>query len=256
MVTHEIYSKETKELISILNQWIAHESELKKLNLDKERRMKETINGLSHDIRTPLTSLDGYCQLLSECEDQTQRQKYLAIMTDRIDSLKTLIEELFLYTKLQNKTYQLKLLDVDINQLVFDTVFSFFEDFTQRDIVPRIELSENPVIVNGDETALKRVFQNIIKNALEHGCNDFALELIEEKQKVILRFTNSYHNLEKIDPERIFERFYKGDKTRKKTSTGLGLAIAKELIERMNGTVLVDVDDTVFSVSITFANGK
>lgn len=256
MVTHEIYSKEAKELIALLNQWIAHESELKRINMEKERRIKETINGLSHDIRTPLTSLDGYCQLLTECEDPAQRQKYLMVMKGRINSLKDLIEELFLYTKIQNKSYELKLSNLNVKQLVFDTIFSFYEDFTKKDIEPQIHLSENSPLIQGDETSLRRVIQNIIKNALEHGCDDFSVKLIKEEEKVILQFTNSFDNIEQIDTERIFDHFYKADTTRRKTSTGLGLAIAKELVERMKGKIFAEVEDAAFSIVVTFSEVK
>lgn len=250
MITNNIYSKEAKQLVELLNKWIIHERKLTESYNQKEEQIKETISGLSHDIRTPLTSLDGYCQLLATTDDPDQSQRYLAIMSDRIESLKNLIEELFQYAKLQIQSPELVLENIDLNQVIFDTVFSFFDDFSQNDIKPNLELKDYPVFIMGDESSLKRVVQNIVKNTLEHGFQDFTVKLAEAGDLIHLQFSNTAHNLDQINIDQVFERFYKGDSARQKSSTGLGLAIAKQLIERMNGSMSAEINGNVFTLSI------
>ncbi len=250
MVTHNIYSKEAKELIAILNEWIDHKRRLTQAYHQKEEQIKETISGLSHDIRTPLTSLDGYYQLLAESDDQEQRQRYLTIMSDRIESLKNLIEELFAYTQVHDQS--LNLTNIDLNQFTFDTVFSFFEDFSKKGVVPELALKEHPVFITGDVNGLKRVLHNIIKNALEHGQQDFKVTIHTDNDTVQLHFSNQAYNLDQIDIAKVFERFYKGDFARQNSSTGLGLAIAKELVEQMNGDLIAKVDENIFTITLSF----
>lgn len=104
--------------------------------------MKETITNLSHDIRTPLTSLDGYFQLLSQSESEEEQQHYIAVIQSRIISLKDMLEELFTYTKLQNESYEIALEPVDFGKCVFDTVFSFYDEFQKKGIKPEIDFCE------------------------------------------------------------------------------------------------------------------
>lgn len=249
-ITHDLYSSEIKELISNLNELIGIKQKQRNEYEEKEQRLKETITGLSHDIRTPLTSLDGYMQLLAECDNDLDRQKYILVIEERIRSLTFLIEELFTYAKMQNREYELKLERTDIHKLLFDTLFSFYDDFTYKGIVPTIQIGESPVYAQCSSDGLKRAFQNIIRNVLEHGIEDLVINLSEQNESIILKFENTYDSLMKIDVARIFDRFYKADNARSRTSTGLGLSIVKEIVERMNGSVTVEIKETVFVIII------
>lgn len=231
------------------------------LTKDKERALqtkrndelfKETITNISHDIRTPLTSLDGYFQLLQQSSSEEDRIRYIAIIEERIESLNGMLEELFTYTKLQNSQYGPELEEMDFGRCVYDTVFSFYEDFKVKGIEPEISFEEERLKILGNKEAIRRALQNVIKNAKEHGAGKLCLNLFQNEGRVLFVCANTVASPAEIDMDRIFVRFYKSDIARTSSSTGLGLAIAKGLIEKMNGTIEATLEGNMFSITIGF----
>ncbi len=258
-VTAEIYFREIKELTDKINGLIDTQKKIESLYTKNDEYLKTTITNLSHDIRTPLTSLDGYFQLLADSENQQEKEKYIGIIQNRIDSLTDMLEELFTYAKLQDSGYKVELESVNVSKLVLDTAFSFVDSFASAGTEPEIDIVQVPVYIKGNQTALKRVFQNILKNALLHGGEDVVIKLQDDYQdnKVMVSISNSYMSGEEIDTNLIFTRFYKADKSRgAKNSTGLGLYIAKELVEVMGGEIKADVSGGIFTVRILFDKSK
>ena len=239
----------TDSINEIVDRTRAIQEETKK----GEESLRETITNLSHDIRTPLTSLDGYFQLLTEVETDEEREHYLAIIRSRITSLTSMLEELFTYTKLQNESYELALEEMDLSRCVMDTVFSFYDEFRYRLIEPGIRFSDERMIIEGNVEAASRALQNVIKNALEHGDEHIRMEFYRENGRAVFRCTNQVKEGNKIEAERVFERFYKADSARNGASTGLGLSIAKGLVEKMGGNISAGVDENSFYVEISFA---
>lgn len=235
-----------------LNQVLEQTKKLSRETIRDEERFKETITNISHDIRTPLTSLDGYFQLLQETESEEERERYVAIIKERIMSLKAMLEELFTYTKLQNKSYELAMENMDFGKCVYEAVFSFYDDFKKKGIEPEVEFSEGVYPVVGNKEAFRRVMQNMIKNALEHGMNTIAMRLWEENGCVLFSCENDVERPEEIDVEQVFERFYKADSARTHTSTGLGLSIAKNFTEKMDGRMEVSVKESRFCIEVGF----
>jgi Signal transduction histidine kinase len=240
------------ELINEINDFLVNTAKLKKISLDKQNYLKDTITSLSHDIRTPLTSLDGYFQLLSQCENAVERERYLEIIQNRIKSLKGMLDELFTYAKLQNDAYELKPEKCCLNKILFDAVFNFYHDFKDAGISPTINICEENLYIIGNEGALTRVFQNIVKNSLEHGQNFIQIEMGRTHDQVSILFSNQFKHTDKINIDQIFDMFYKADSARSRTSTGLGLAIAKELVLRMNGSITVNTADNIFYIIVQF----
>lgn len=218
-----------------------------------DNSLKNTITNISHDIRTPLTSLDGYFQLLSESENSEEKEKYIKIISERIEILKDILEELFTYTKLQDNEYKLELEKINISKLALDTVFSFYDNFQEVGLQPEIDIIESPVYIMGNETAIYRIFQNIIKNALVHGNDLVKIKMNEKDTKVIIEISNNYKRDDIIHIQQLFDRFYKADKSRSKNSAGLGLYISKELVKIMNGEIDVSMDSDIFTVTVIFA---
>ncbi len=242
--------KEINDLTEEINEMIKKSYILQREALHSQEELRETITNLSHDIRTPLTSLDGYFQLMMETDSEEERQNYIRIIESRVKSLNMMLEELFTYTKLQNKEYQIEMEKTDFGKIVFQTMFSFYDEFEKKEIKPKIDFSEETMIVAGNEEALQRAFQNVIKNVLEHGNHRVWLSLYKEEGKAVFKCSNEIDNSEEIDLERIFSRFYKEDKARSRTSTGLGLSIAKKLVERLNGEISAEIRESVFSIVI------
>lgn len=253
IITQNFHSADITELIESINTLIEFQKKNKIEYQYKDSNLKEIITNLSHDIRTPLTSLDGYFQLLAETDSKADKERYTVIIKSRIKSLKEMLDELFTYTKLQNDNYKLDVIPQNINKIFCDTVFSFYDDFKEKNMEPDIQLTDDQMKIVCNEAALKRVFQNIIKNGLEYSQNQIQISLQRNKRKAIIIFRNRYSNSETMDIDRIFDRFYKADKARSSNSTGLGLSIAKGLVVKMNGEISANLTNDIFEITVEFA---
>ena len=252
LITSDQKSGCVAELTDELNTLIEQTAALRKEIADNESHLKDTIINLSHDIRTPLTSMDGYFQLLLKSDDPVERQQYATVISDRLSSLKEMLDELFTYAKLTNKVYEVELSPCAVNEILLSVLFSFYKDIKQRGIEPLVNVPEQGIFIQGNEPALRRIFQNILKNCIEHGNNQLSVRLINTADTVQIYFENDYQTQEPIVANKVFDRFYKADGARSKTSTGLGLSIAKELVERLNGSITGNVKNDIFTITITF----
>lgn len=243
-----------KELMEILNQLLMNRKKEHKKYLEKEQMISDTYTNLSHDIRTPLTSLDGYFQLLEQCEDEEEQKHYMDIIQERIRNLKEMLEELFLFTKLKNESYHLEIKRCCINQILKQTIFSYYDEWTSKGIEPDIRITDQLLYIEGNEAALQRILQNVIKNALDHGTRGIGISLEEKDRKSIIRIWNEVRDPEKTDPSKVFERFYKADESRNKTSSGLGLSIAKEFTQKMHGEIFAELEGKMFYITCIFCN--
>ena len=219
---------------------------------EKETLIADTYTNLSHDIRTPLTSLDGYFQLMEACENVEEQRRYLNIIHERIHSLNEMLEELFMFTKLKNESYRLELTSCCINRILKETVFSYYDDWVRREIQPDIQITEEQLYIDGNKQGLSRIIQNVIKNGLDHGKKKIRIVLKREQNQAVLRISNQVTASEQIDIEHVFDRFYKADAARSKTSTGLGLSIAREFVRRMNGEIGAKIEENEFIVEMSF----
>ena len=219
---------------------------------EKETLIADTYTNLSHDIRTPLTSLDGYFQLMEACENVEEQRRYLNIIHEIIHSLNEMLEELFMFTKLKNESYRLELTSCCINRILKETVFSYYDDWVRREIQPDIQITEEQLYIDGNKQGLSRIIQNVIKNGLDHGEKKIRIVLKREQNQAVLRISNQVTASEQIDIEHVFDRFYKADAARSKTSTGLGLSIAREFVRRMNGEIGAKIEENEFIVEMSF----
>ena len=219
---------------------------------EKETLIADTYTNLSHDIRTPLTSLDGYFQLMEACENVEEQRRYLNIIHERIHSLNEMLEELFMFTKLKNESYRLELTSCCINRILKETVFSYYDDWVRREIQPDIQITEEQLYIDGNKQGLSRIIQNVIKNGLDHGEKKIRIVLKREQNQAVLRISNQVIDSEQIDIKHVFDRFYKADAARSKTSTGLGLSIAREFVRRMNGEIGAKIEENEFIVEMSF----
>lgn len=218
----------------------------------QETVIKETITNLSHDIRTPLTSLDGYVQLMEESDSKEEQTRYVGIIRRRIEALRLILDELFLYAKLQDNAYLPVMECVELNRIVYDTVFSFYEDCKARGLEPQVSVCDERVRTYGNEIMIGRMLQNMIKNSLEHGKKDVCIQLTAEEKKIIFSCENKVENAEQIEIDRVFERFYRADSARANSSTGLGLSIARSLAEKMGAEVSASLEGSRFKVTVVF----
>ena len=253
-ITTDINAKELKNLAKEIRKMNDSFNAAKLDMMKQDTALRETITNLSHDIRTPLTSLDGYFQLLAEeGVSREKKEYYLKIIKNRIQNLNDMLDELFTYAKLQDKNYEIEMTELDITSLTADILVSFYDVITGKGEEPAINLPEEPVLIRGNKEAYTRVVQNIIKNALVHGKN-LNVTLKREYSDIIFECSDELINPDsEIDTSKIFDRFYKADSARTNTKgSGLGLAITKELVERMGGKITAECKNGIFLIRILF----
>lgn len=212
-----------------------------------ERQLKQNITGLAHDIRTPLTGAAGYVQLARECEEPQRRAYYLQVASDRLGELGDMLEELFLYTKLTGEAFTPDIREVQVLPLLSDCLVGLYHRFEEKGISPRVDFAQEGFRIQADEECLRRIFHNLIQNALLHGSGDI---IIRQEQDSLI-FENMVSETSRPDPEHIFDRFYKADSARRKGSSGLGLFIVKELAQRMNGSVYARLEGDWLRITLT-----
>ena len=253
LVSVDIRDKTVLRLVNRVNALLQEKKRVTVQAKNKERHFKDTISGISHDIRTPLTSLYGYFQMLQDTDDSETKAKYTQIIGSRILELQDMTEQLFTFVRLENASYTLETETVNLTQTLCDVMLSFYGDFEQNGIEPKVEIPDEICHINANEAAVRRVLQNLVKNALTHGQGELSIGMTHRKEWVEISVSNRVAEGETIDVSRVFEKFYKADSSRHKSgSTGLGLFIARTLTERMGGKIGASVCDHVFTVTVSW----
>lgn len=245
----ELPYSELNELTDRINECVAQARESEREAEKKNRVQKEVITGLSHDIRTPLTSLSGYFQLLEGSEEKNVERNekkdgerdekenegkdvegnekkggeqneelcrhYISVIRSRIDSLEDMLEELFTFSRLTDEEYALETSPVDFKKSVYDAVFSFYDSFNEKGIVPEISFCEEALPIQANEEAVRRILQNIIKNVLVYGESAVRLTL-DRKEKSKETNSREKDGQEKIKQEKKSQKGAGQDRTGRK----------------------------------------
>lgn len=214
-----------------------------------ENEQKQVIANMSHDLRTPLTSILGYIQMAEE-DDVTvdERKELLSIANKRAKRLETLLKDFYELSIIESTDHHLKSERINLRNLTIDVLVSFYDRFHERNMEPTIHMPENDVFIIADESALNRVIENLLSNAIIHSDGNIIIGLEEQDSKVKMIVKNNAYSLTEQDAEHIFDRFYKVDQSRSGKSTGLGLSIVKSFMEKMNGTITGQLSDGELSI--------
>lgn len=233
-----LINKNIEGLAQSINKHIEISKKLQIKQLNSEEELKSMISSISHDLRTPLTSIRGYLQMLKKTDiSDAKRDKYLAIADNRAKDLQELINQFFMLSVIEDSKYNMQLESVDLKEAFIEILTSFYDEFTSKNIEPIIEICDSEISVLGDYASIKRVIENLMINISKHSKGNV---------KITINITNNYaelividyiYNNSDIQIESLFDKFYKADKARKVNSTGLGLFIVKKLMLKMNGNV-------------------
>lgn len=227
--------------------------------IDNEKKIEENKNELitnvSHDLRTPLTSIIGYIDLLkkNEFKDKEKINEYISIIDERAKSLNKLINELFEYTKLSSHDVKLNYNNVNICDLIDQIVGEYIVIFNKVGLELEKHISEKAMFINIDIEKLVRVLENLLSNAKKYSVKNtkVTIRVIEENNNAVISVTNRVDNISQEDLKYIFERFYKLDKSRNDSdSSGLGLNIVKRIVELHNGIVKVELNNSFITFKI------
>ncbi len=234
-------------LAASLNEQLSRlrEKELRFAQGDLE--LKNAITNISHDLRTPLTAICAYLELLEQEEKSDNCSRYLAIIKERAEMMTKLTEELFRYSVVlaENGQQEQKEEPVVVNAVLEESIAAFYTAFTERGIVPDIAITNEKVVRNLDPSALSRIFSNLLNNALKYSDGDLNIRMTPDGT---ITFTNSAEKLDEIQVGKLFDRFYTVEAARK--STGLGLSIARTLAEQMHGAVSASYEDGKLSMTV------
>lgn len=214
-----------------------------------DRALKQAVTNVSHDLRTPLTAISGYLDLLEGEEKSADAARYLALIQNRTDAMARLTEELFRYSVILAEEEPLAHEPVVLNDALAESLASFYGALTSRGITPQIEICDARVTRLLDKDALARVLANILNNALKYSDGDLAVQLDEDGT---LYFSNHAAALDEVATAQLFDRFFTVENARH--STGLGLSIAKSLTEQMHGEISAAYSDSLLTITLRFSS--
>jgi len=241
------HDKDTKLLASNINRQIRilRDEHLRYVQGDKE--LKAAITNISHDLRTPLTAIYSYIYLMRKSDDISEIKKYLDIIEGRAETMKQLTEELFRYSVIVSGDNEAVTEEVFVNQVLAESISSFYPVLIEKGITPQIHLTDARIVRNVNRSELARVFSNLLNNAVKYSDGDLEITLSDTGE---ITFTNTAKEMSAVEVEQLFDRFYTVEVAR--NSTGLGLSIARTLVERMGGTIAADYSDSRLTIRIDF----
>ena len=235
-----------RRLCQAVNARLEEGRQLRLETQKREQELKYTMACISHDIRTPLAGAMGYLQLL---EGEPDRQaEYLDIVKKRLEELEELLDELFLYTRLQNGSLPQECEETAALPPLWDALAEFYPQLEAAGVTPELLFDRENMTVWANPEALGRIYRNLIANVLRHGGGRLAVSGGGGR----LCFSNRLLPGSRPDPERLFDRFYQGGLARAKGGTGLGLSIVRELMERMGGQASARITDDTLEIRLSF----
>ena len=248
-----------KELIDSINVLIVEHHRQKKEYEETRQNFKSMVTTISHDFRTPLTSISGYVQILLDDDDVSyeNRQKYLKIIESRAISLSSLIEDFYTVSSIDSLDYPYNLTTISLSEILRAQIAAYYVELEKRYSTIEVDIVESPCYMISDRTSLQRIFSNLIKNALSYGIDTIRISLKENESSYKIEFSNSlYENADKNIADKIFERNYSVNWASSSKSTGLGLSIAKSMTEKMGGSIGAEVIDDMLVFSIEFEKSE
>ncbi|MDF1506966.1 HAMP domain-containing sensor histidine kinase [Robertmurraya sp. DFI.2.37] len=239
------------ELIDELNQMIDAFEEKNRQVKKMEENVKLSITGLSHDLRTPLTSINGYVQLLHATNDETKKEHYLAVIDHSVKRLLEMTEHFYDLARIETSQKEMVLSPISLFKLVEEIFLTFYEQLEKRKIALQFPEQTDDRKIIGDQLMLTRVFQNIAQNILRYAKSKAIIRYENAKDYLVFSIKNDIKRDNKMAVEKVFMRFYTEDTSRTNTeASGLGLYLSKKLVEKMNGKMEARLQDNWFVLTI------
>lgn len=241
-------NKDIEKLAGTINEKNDLEQKAKIQIMQEKEQLKQSIANISHDIRTPLTSIQGYLVLLKGCENEEEQEHYFSIIQAKADYLTELLQIFYDLSLIDREDSILEIEKLDINRIVTDCLINKYNELKER--TPIIKTENAPVWITGNTVACKRIIENLITNALRYA-DDYIEIMIDANG--IFTIKNTTSELKNIDVTMLFQKFYTVDPSRSNGNTGLGLYIVKELLDRMEGGIKeINYIDNILTISVYF----
>lgn len=235
--------KEMMQLVQGLNKKL-REIRIEQLRyITGDRELRDAVTNISHDLRTPLTAIMGYLEVMKDTPKSEKIEQYLAIIKSRTEAMKQLTEELFCYSVvLSGGSGEKK--ETVVNKVLEDSIMNYYGALSEKGISVKADITETKIVRTLDENSLTRVLSNLLNNAIKYSSGDLEITL---KEPCTMTFTNTAE-LTQTQVERLFDRFYTVETAR--GSTGLGLSIARTLTEQMGGTISASLDKDRLTITL------
>lgn len=221
----------------------------------KEEKLKEEIENISHDLRTPLTAILGYLKMMDSGAMSSEEQESLKIVRKKAGELQKLIEQFYELSRVSDGNFQMKMEETDAGRILRECCLSHYGLLEKLKV--ELLLLETPVKIRGNEEALTRVFVNLLQNSVRYGQTELSVSIQKKEKEAVFIFANDIEEgIELSEPSRIFDRFYMQEASRTKGGTGLGLTVSRYLVEYMNGKIWAEYKKsekkTYLQITISF----
>jgi len=251
LITIDGRDKSVRRLAANLNLRL---KELRSLRLKYEHgdlELKNAVANVSHDLRTPLTAIIGYLELLEKEKMSADAKRYTRIIVNRIETLKQLAEELFRYSVVTSPDYDSPKERLCVNAVLEECIAAHYSSLVKAGITPQIIMPEIPVYRVVNRVALTRIFSNLLGNAIKYSDGDLSITLTKECE---ISFSNTATKLTEVQVHRLFDRFYTVENARE--STGLGLSISRVLAEKSGGEIRAEYADKILTVTVSLPSAE
>ena len=249
----ETPNRAAEALIAAVNDLLEAQAKEETRYHTREQDLRRQIANVSHDLRTPLTSILGYLQLLERSDlSPEERRNYLSVVKSRAKALQSLITSFYDLSRLESGEFPLVREPVDLEEVLSGLLAAFYDDLTQAGFEVQVDLTPQLPCVSGDHNAVLRVFTNLIRNALDHGSGQLEIRLFQEGARIVTSFTNDAAEMTNADVAHVFDRFFTTDKMRTGRNTGLGLAIVKALADQMGCQTEALLEEGRFTIRIVW----
>ena len=243
--------KDVENLVQNINLIFDSKQKVVAEKKKKEEGLRASISNMSHDLRTPLTSIMGYLQMIkSEKTSESDKKEYMDIVEKRTKSLQKLISSFYGLSRIEGNEYNFNYKKVNLSNVLCENIAIFYNDFISNNIEPVIEIQEGIKEIISDEGAITRIFSNLIGNMIKHGENFVKISLKQENDIIITEFTNQATGLTQENLDKLFDRFYTVDNSRSDKNTGLGLYITKVLVEKLGYNIIANLKEDNLVISI------
>lgn len=241
-------SKQIEKLAGIINEKNDLEQKTKVRIIQEKEQLKHSIADISHDLRTPLTSIQGYLTLLKDCEDKEEQEHYFSVIQAKTNYLTELLQIFYDLSLIESEDYILEIEKIDVNRIVTDCLIDKYNEL--KELTPTIKIENAPVWIIGNAVACKRIIDNLVTNAIRYSDDD--IEIVMDADG-IFTVKNTTSELKNIDVNILFQKFYTVDTSRSNGNTGLGLYIVKELLNKIEGGIKeISYKNNILTISIYF----
>ena len=217
----------------------------------REIQIRQEIENISHDLRTPLTSMIGYIELIQDSETtESEKEEYLSIISRRARVLQTFIQDFYEISRIEGEDYPFVLDKISVQSIVGEAAVAYYHEFEKKNIQVAVDMEDMPCYIYADKIQFNRILNNLIQNALKYAGKQFMIRQYTNQERCILQLKNDKNQMTEEELSLIFDRFYTGDQTRNNGSSGLGLTITKLLVEKMKGSIEARFEEDLFIVEL------